>query len=148
MWHNPPRRHGVAEFLLLVLVLVAAGLQRSGRAQQTTGQQPQAIFRSSTRLVVQTVSVKDKDGKPVEGLTAKDFIVTEDGQPQDIAFVEFQRLQGASAPADTTLAATPAAAAPAAAAPAPARPANDVPSVVQNGGIAAPAAGDARFRDR
>ena len=30
----------------------------------------------------------------IEGLTAKDFIVTEDGQPQDIAFVEFQRLLG------------------------------------------------------
>src|SRR5215216_7587323 len=91
--NNAPRR-GVAEVLLLLLVLIAGGLQTSGRAQQPTGQQPQAVFRSSTRLVVQTVSVKDKDGKPVEGLTAKDFIVTEDGQPQDIAFVEFQRLDG------------------------------------------------------
>ena len=38
------------------------------------------------------MTVKDKDGKVIEGLTAKDFVVTEDGQPQDIAFVEFQRL--------------------------------------------------------
>src|SRR5215216_6993422 len=91
--NNAPRR-GVAEVLLLLLVLIVGGLQTSGHAQQATGQQPQAIFRSSTRLVVQTVSVKDKDGKPVEGLTAKDFIVTEDGQPQDIAFVEFQRIEG------------------------------------------------------
>ena len=42
-------------------------------------------------MIVQTVSVKDKDGKPIEGLTAKDFIVTEDGEPQTISFVEFQR---------------------------------------------------------
>ena len=49
-------------------------------------------FRTTTRLIVQTVTVKDKDGKPIEGLTAKDFVVTEDGEPQTISFVEFQRL--------------------------------------------------------
>jgi len=38
------------------------------------------------------VNVKDKDGKPVEGLTAKDFVVTEDGEPQTVSFVEFQKL--------------------------------------------------------
>ena len=59
------------------------------RRQQPTSQ---PVFRTGTRLIVQTVTVKDKDGKPIEGLTAKDFIVTEDGEPQDIAFVEFQRL--------------------------------------------------------
>ncbi len=53
---------------------------------------PTPTFRSTTRLIVQTGTVKDKDGKPIEGLTAKDFIVTEDGEPQTIAFVEFQRL--------------------------------------------------------
>ena len=52
-------------------------------------------FSSATRLVVQTVTVKDKDGKVIEGLTAKDFVVTEDGEPQAISFVEFQRLAGA-----------------------------------------------------
>jgi VWFA-related protein len=59
---------------------------------QAPSQQPQATFRSTTRLIVQTVTVKDKDGKPVEGLTAKDFAVTEDGEPQMVSFVEFQQL--------------------------------------------------------
>ena len=54
-------------------------------AQQTT-------FTSSTQLVVETVSIKDKNGKPVEGLTAKDFTVTEDGVPQTIKFFEYQKL--------------------------------------------------------
>src|SRR4051812_41397666 len=38
-----------------------------------------------TQLVVQTVSVNDKDGKPIEGLTKDDFILTEDGAPQTIS---------------------------------------------------------------
>lgn len=67
-------------------------------------QQPPATFRAATHLVVQTVTVKDTQGRPVEGLTARDFVVTENGQPQPIAFVEYQRLDDtpASAAAPTT----------------------------------------------
>jgi VWFA-related protein len=61
----------------------------SGSAQQP---QSTATFTASTQLVVETVSVKDKDGKPIAGLTAKDFTITEDGVPQAIAFLEYQRL--------------------------------------------------------
>jgi VWFA-related protein len=39
------------------------------------------------------VSVVGKDGRPVEGLTAKDFTVTEDGELQSVSFVEFQRIE-------------------------------------------------------
>jgi VWFA-related protein len=56
-------------------------------------------FRTSTRLVVQIVSVKDQHGQPIAGLTDQDFVVTEDGQPQQIAFVEFQRLLDEPLPA-------------------------------------------------
>ena len=73
---------GLIVALLLATILAAAG---------SAGQQP--TFRTSTRLIVQTVSVKGKDGRPIEGLAAKDFVVTEDGDPQTISFVEFQRLQ-------------------------------------------------------
>jgi hypothetical protein len=60
----------------------------------------QPTFRSGTKLVIQTVSVKDQDGKPVEGLTARDFVVTEDGEAQTVSFVEYQRLDN-EAPATT-----------------------------------------------
>src|SRR5437867_8862311 len=74
-------------------------------------QQPFTI-KVDTQLVVQTVVVKDKDGKPIEGLTEKDFAVTEDNVPQTISVFEFQKLDDAPAPATTPApapAATPAA---------------------------------------
>jgi VWFA-related protein len=70
-------------------------------AEGLTGaiQEPQ-VFRSATRLVVHSVTVKDRNGNPIGGLTPIDFAVMEDGEPQDIAFVEFQRL-AESAPSRT-----------------------------------------------
>ena len=50
------------------------------------------VIKASTQLVVETVVVKDKKGNPIEGLTAKDFTVTENGVPQTISFCEHQEL--------------------------------------------------------
>jgi VWFA-related protein len=52
-----------------------------------------ATYTTGAELVVETVVVTDKRGSPVEGLTAKDFTVTEDGVPQSIRVFEYQRLQ-------------------------------------------------------
>ncbi len=127
------------KFLLAVLplgflVLTTAHAQQQQPAQQQP-QQPQTPFtiKVDTQLVVETVMVKDKDGKPIEGLTEKDFTVTEDNVPQTISIFHFERL------ADTP-AAEPAAAAPAA----PVQP--PTPNTVSP---AAPAAaGSSRYEDR
>src|SRR5579864_8371123 len=55
----------------------------------------------TTRLVVETVVAKDKSGKPIDGLTAKDFTITEDGVAQKIAFCEHQTLPDVAAPMTT-----------------------------------------------
>src|SRR5262249_14472164 len=57
--------------------------------------QAQPTFRAATHLRVQTVSVKDRQGRPIAGLAATDFVVTEDGVAQQIAFVEYQPLDNA-----------------------------------------------------
>lgn len=77
--------------------MVILALPPIAAAQDPPPQTP--TFRSSTNLIVQTVTVKDRDGRVIEGLTAPDFVVTEDGKPQDVAFVEFQRIDATRAAA-------------------------------------------------
>ena len=97
----------------LVMVLAAVAQQPAGAPTQNgaVGADGVATFKTSSQLVIETVGVKDKSGKPIEGLTAKDFVVTEDGMPQTIAFFEYQKLpETPSAPITTNappLAATP-----------------------------------------
>jgi VWFA-related protein len=115
-----------------VLLIAEAGLL----AEQT----PQATFRATSHLIVQTVSVRDKEGKPIEGLTTRDFILTEDGVVQEIAFAEYERLNDAPAsslPAVTVRSDPSAVAA-----------ASNIPSVVLQSGISIPAASDPKYRDR
>jgi VWFA-related protein len=52
-----------------------------------------SVLRVSSQLVIETISVKDKKGNPVSGLTQKDFTVTENGVPQSIRVFEYQALQ-------------------------------------------------------
>ncbi len=62
-------------------------------------QQPRPIFRSDAHFV--TVDAYPiRDGKVVEGLTAADFVVEEDGQPQAIENFEF--VEGASGAPETS----------------------------------------------
>ena len=125
--------------VVVLLCCVSAPLIVATQATQQSQPLP-PTFRTATRLIVTTVVVTDRDGKPVEGLTAKDFLVTEDNEPQDVAFVEYQRLDDLAplpslspvvAPGTAGRATVP----------------SDVPSLVQ-AGIAIPSPGDNRFRNR
>jgi VWFA-related protein len=118
--------------LWLTFLLVFCALLIPGLAQQPT-------FRSGTKLIVQTVSVKDKDGKPVEGLTARDFVVTEDGEPQTVSFVEYQRLEN-EAPVATPATTTATDSAP--------RAASTLAQPVTEARIATSTPGDIKYRNR
>ena len=106
---------------------------RHGAAREG-GQQP--IFRSGARLTIVNVTVTGKDGRPIEGLTASDFVLTEDGVPQTISQVAFQRVDGADA-ADPL---------PPLEAPPPKAPSPVAPAVQPQ--IAASPGGEVRYRNR
>lgn len=50
----------------------------------TEAQSPAVTIRETVRRVIVDVMVRDANGKPVHGLTAGDFSVTEDKQPQHV----------------------------------------------------------------
>jgi VWFA-related protein len=56
-------------------------------------------MKVTSKLVVEAVNVKDKQGKAITGLTAKDFTITEDGIAQKVSFAEYQELPTAPPPA-------------------------------------------------
>jgi len=82
---------------LLTTVLVA---QQIGQNAQP-GDTATVTFATGTQLVIETVVVTDKKGAPIEGLTANDFSVTEDGVPQAIRVFEYQKLT--ETPASTSV---------------------------------------------
>jgi VWFA-related protein len=77
---------------LAVVLSVATPLaqQSGGQATQTPQQTP--IFRAATNLV-QVDAYPTRDGRIIEGLTAKDFQIFEDGKPQAVESVEFIRIE-------------------------------------------------------
>ena len=62
------------------------------------GQDSDDVIRVDTELIAFEVSVSDKDGKPVRGLTAKDFRMFENGVERQIDFFEPIRRQNENRP--------------------------------------------------
>jgi VWFA-related protein len=83
--------------LVLLSVAGLAGAQQVGQNKPTDASQGYTVS-VKVQLVVEAVVVKDKDGKPIPGLTAKDFALTEDGVPQTVRICEHQDLAELSAP--------------------------------------------------
>jgi VWFA-related protein len=83
-------------FICLPLVILLAAYGQQPAPQPAAANQDAAggdvTFSTNTQLVVETVVVRDKGGKTVDGLTAKDFTITEDGHEQAIKFFEYQKL--------------------------------------------------------
>ncbi|MGH9666183.1 MAG: VWA domain-containing protein, partial [Bryobacteraceae bacterium] len=86
-------------FAAFFLWMAAASAQQVG--QNTPPGNGTTTFTSSAQLVIETVAVTGKDGRPVTNLTADGFTVTENGVPQTIRFFEYQNLPQVSASAAT-----------------------------------------------
>ncbi|MBI5084117.1 MAG: VWA domain-containing protein [Acidobacteria bacterium] len=102
-----------------IVTMVLCGALVAQRQEETP------VFKASANLVIVTVSVKGKDGRPVKGLQKTDFTVTENGKAQVVSVFDFQELE--ETPRVATASLEGAAAAPVA---------------------AAPPAGSTRYRDR
>jgi VWFA-related protein len=83
--------------IVVALATTLAGAQQIGQNKPADGSQGFTLS-VKVQLVVEAVVVKDKDGKTIPGLTAKDFTVTEDGVPQTVRICERQNLAEQSAP--------------------------------------------------
>jgi len=84
-----------AIFLFFVALYVPA--QQTGQ-NKSPAESGALTLTVKSQLVVETVTVKDKQGKLIPGLTAQDFAITEDGAPQKIAFCEHQDLAANASP--------------------------------------------------
>jgi VWFA-related protein len=87
------------KILLLVLTLIAtqATAQQIGQNAPANASGTYTLT-AKAQLVVETVVVKDKQGKFISGLGAKDFTITEDGTPQTIRFCDHQDLAAEETP--------------------------------------------------
>ncbi len=84
-------------FVLLTLIAAQAGAQQIGQNAPANASGTYTLT-AKAQLVVETVVVKDKEGKFISGLGAKDFTITEDGTPQTIRFCEHQDLAAEETP--------------------------------------------------
>ena len=74
-----------------VAVLVSFLFSAAALTAQQAAQPP--AFKSRVTVVPVDVRVIDRTGKPITGLTAEDFTITEDGVPQSIVHFSFQSLE-------------------------------------------------------
>jgi VWFA-related protein len=92
--------------LMTVLALCAASLAQSagndskpatpeqsgsqGNALPGAAYQSSTVLKATTRLVIVDVVATDGKGVPITGLTAKDFVITENGSSQDVRVFSFE----------------------------------------------------------
>ena len=91
----PPCHRKVTTAMRIAAVMLtvagAASAQVVG-GNTKPGQDPTYTMSVTSKLVIEAVNVKDKQGKSITGLTAKDFTITEDGVAQKVSFAEYEEL--------------------------------------------------------
>jgi VWFA-related protein len=75
-----------------IWIPAAVALIAMGQQRPPAPSAPPTKFTINSNLVIVDLTVKDKNGKAIEGLTKDDVVVLEDGKPQTITFFEPQKL--------------------------------------------------------
>ena len=90
-------------FVLAVVAAASLSSAAAGRqaAPPSTQQQPPPTFRTGVIMVPVDVRVLDREGKPVTDLKQSDFVVLEDGSPQDIRHFSARGLVPMPVPAES-----------------------------------------------
>jgi VWFA-related protein len=97
--HPAPRSRPFRGRLLALGLALAAGVAGpSAQQPQQQAEPPRFDSSAGVSIVSVDVVVRDGSGNIVRGLTAKDFVVSEDGKPQKIETFSFQEISE-SAPA-------------------------------------------------
>ncbi len=93
-------------FVILVAVVAGTALVSYAQQNQPPAQAPQTTIRSTSQEVLLDVVVRDKKGRLVKDVTAKDFEVTDDGVPQTIRSFRLvtapEAVSGTAVPGSTT----------------------------------------------
>ena len=80
----------MARLLVALLLVGGSALVAANPQERPTGQG--FSFRTGVELVNVTATVTDQSGRFVPGLTAQDFVLYEDGKPQEITLFESERV--------------------------------------------------------
>ena len=87
----------IRAFVLTTVISASwlAAAQQVG-TNATAGPSGDYTFKANSQLVIENIVTRDKNGNFIDGLTAKDFALSEDGVPQTIRFCEHQKLSSAT----------------------------------------------------
>ena len=89
----------IAMFSIWLLAASAQQGAPQGGSNSTGVPRGTVTFTTTRQLVIEDVIVKSQNGAPVNNLKAGDFLVTEDGKPQQISVFEYQKLSDEALPA-------------------------------------------------
>jgi hypothetical protein len=81
-------------FAFFILLIASSSVAQQVGRNKPSGESSAYTISVKSQLVVENVVVKDKQGRFIQGLTEKDFSVTEVGVPQEIVVCEHADFAG------------------------------------------------------
>ena len=90
---------GIRHLFPAVLLLCTLATAQTQESDTTQNPADTKIFRIDVNLVQVDAVVTDKEGRPVIDLTAEDFIILQDGKPQEITNFSLVRMKEPIVPA-------------------------------------------------